>query len=65
MVRSIDANVSVMAVNPPLRKVDHLSLAIGDMVEVSYCMNIAYKLGQKMNLNLCANMAGFAETVHI
>ena len=55
-----------MAVNPPLRKVDHLSLAIGDMVEVSYCMSIAYKLGQEMNLNLCANMAGFCrDSPHI
>ena len=47
-------------VNPPLRKADHLSVATGDMV-CSY----SYKLGQKMNLNFCANMVGFCRDCHI
>ena len=53
------------AVNPPFRKADDLSLAIGEVL----CARIAieyknYKLGQKMNLNFCANMVGFCRDSH-
>ena len=34
------------AANPPLRKADHLSLAIGDMVWIA--IKYSYKQGQKM-----------------
>ena len=42
--------MSVKAVNPSLRKADHLSLAIADMVCAWIAIEYSYKLGQKMNL---------------
>ena len=50
--------------NPPLRKADHLSLAIGDMV-LGWLLSIAISWGKKMNLNFSANMAGFCRDSHI
>ena len=41
------------AAKPPLRKADHLSVAIGYGVWLA--IEYRYKLGQKMNLNFSAN----------
>ena len=50
------------APNTPLRKADHLSLAIGDTV----CLAIgySYKVDQKLNLNSCVNYAHFRKSSH-
>ena len=47
-------------VNPPPRKADHLSLATGDVV----CGYIYISWAKSMNLNFCANMAGFCRDSH-
>ena len=66
-MHSIGANVSVMVykvVNPPPRKADYLSLTTGDMMFVvdNYIRSYARI---NMNLNFCANMAGFCRDSHI
>ena len=53
------------AANPPLRKADNLSLAIGDIVCGWIAIEYSYKVGHKMNINFCANMAGFCRDSHI
>ena len=51
------------ASNTPLRKADHLSLAIGDMVCVQL-LSVAISWIKKMNLNFCVNYAHFRKSGH-
>ena len=55
---------SYNAVNPPLRKADHLCLATGDMV-CGQLLNITISWAKNINSNFCTNPAVFAKTVTI